>query len=120
MENGKKISLQYRLKINKDIPAADQIQLAERRILKYIMLGKYDHFTNIMTYHIFVALAGKVARKPCHGDILDDIVSVNPSDRGTYGIGIQIRSKDLDIPSDSQLLHGLSKKNRNGIRFLAG
>ena len=64
VENGEQIALQHGLEIDQHIPAADQVQLAEGRILEHVVLGKDDHLPDVVVDHVFISLAGKVSREP--------------------------------------------------------
>ena len=88
MEDREQVPLQDSLEINQQVAAADEIQFAERRILEYIMLGKYDHLPDIVAYEVFVPLSRKVAGEPCDADILDDVVPVDTTAGDADGVGV--------------------------------
>ena len=120
MENSEQLTLQDALEIDQQVPAADQVQLAEGRILEDIVLGKDDHLADLVVDHIMVPLAGEIAAEPGDRHIFDDVVPVHAPAGGGDGVGVQVGSEDLDLAGDAKLVHGLGKKDGDGIGFLTG
>ena len=52
VKDREQVFLKNRLEIDQQIPAADQIQPAEGRILKYIVLCEHNHRPDIVIHHI--------------------------------------------------------------------
>ncbi len=120
MENGKEAPLQRRLEIDEQVPAADEIELAERRILEHIVLGKDDHLPDIMPDHILVALPRKVPGQAVQADVLYDVVPVNTAVRLHDRVGIEVCREDLHIPPHAQLFHDLREEDRDRVGLLTG
>ena len=118
VEDGKEIPLQDILEIDQEISAADQVQPAEGRILKDIVLGEDDHLADVVIDHIAVALFGKETAQPRDRDILQNAVAVDAARRHVDGIAVQVRREDLDIPAQSQLIHGLREEDGDRIGLL--
>ena len=120
MKDREQILLQHGLEVNQQVPAADQIQTAEGRILKDVVLGEDDHRADLMIYHILGAPAREIPAEPADAHILDDVLPVDALAGKLHRVRVQIGRKDLDIPPDVELLHHLGEQNRQRIGFLAG
>ena len=120
MENAEKIPLQHRLEIDQQISAADEVELSERGILKYIVLCKYNHLPQIMPHHIRIPLARKVAGQALHAHIFYYIVAVDALAGGRDRIGIEVRRKYLYIPSLPKLLHDFHEEDGDRVGLLTG
>ena len=119
VEDGEEIALQNILEIDQQVPAADQVQLPEWRILEHVVLREDDHLADLVPHDVAVALAAEIARQPPRRHILDDVVAVDaPSGRG-YGVAVQVGGKYFDISLDAELLHHLREQDRDGIGFFA-
>ena len=118
MEDRKQIALQDILEIDQQIPAADHIKSAKGGILEDIVLGKDDHLADLMVDRVAVALFCKEAGETADRHILLNTVSVYAAASNRYGIPVQICGKDLDIAAKPQFLHGLRKKDRDGVSLL--
>ena len=118
VEDREQVSLKYILEIDQQIPAADQVKFSERRILENIVLREHDHLADLVADHIAVPLAGKIPAKARHAHILTDVVAVDASACHSYGIRVQIRSKDLHVSSHAQFFHYFREQDRYRISFL--
>ena len=118
VEDREQVSLQYILKIDQQIPAADQVQSAEGRILEDIVLGEHDHLADIVIDNIAVGLFGKEPAQAGDRDVLQNTVSVDASSGNPDGIPVQIRREYFHIPAQTHLVHGFREENSDRVGFL--
>src|SRR5699024_4679748 len=74
MEDGEQRSLEHRLEIDHHIPAAYEIQLAERRIREHIVGSENNHPPDFLGDHILVVFLCKKFREAVPGHVIQNTV----------------------------------------------
>src|SRR4030042_105914 len=120
MKGREKPALEFRCKVDKQIPAAKEIQSGERRVLDHILGGKDDHFPDLF----FDAKAGlflaEKPSQPLRRDIDPDIGRVDTGTGGRDRILVNIRTVYLDLVLLFGFIHKLPEEDGNGIGLLTG
>ena len=120
VEDGEKPAPQHWLEIDHDVAAADEIELAERRIGEHVVSGEDDHAADLLGDLVLVAALDEKFRQPVGGDVVDDVFRENAATGLLDGAAVDVGGEDLDIALEIELLHGLAEEDGDGIGFLAG
>ena len=120
VEDGKQPAPQHRLEIDHDVAAADQIQLAERRVREDVVGGEHNHPPHFLADLVLIVLLDEELGQTLRGYIVQNIFRVQALAGLLDRAGIDIGRKDFDIPRHLHLLHRFAEKDCEGVGFLPG
>ena len=88
MEDGKQAFLQHGLEVDEHVTAADESQLAEWRVGKHVVRGKYDHFSDIFANLVLVVALDEEPGEALGGNIVHDAFREYAFSSLFYGFGV--------------------------------
>ena len=117
--------LQFRLEIDHQVAAREQVELGEGRVLDDVMYCEHHFFANLPPDDVTPVVAAFLAEKSAQarrGHALDDVVEGVAADpRHGYGVIVEVGGVDLEMQSLLlPLVHQLQEHHGNRIGFLAG
>ena len=120
MKDGEQPPPHHRLEVDHHIAAADEVQLAERRIGEHIMRSENDHPPQFLGNLILVTHLQEVPGQPVRGDVVNNVLRIDPAPCLFESAAVHIGGKDLDVPFYLQFLHHLLEQNGDGIGLFSG
>ena len=107
--------LRFRLQIDEEIAAANEINVGEGRVSQYIVNREDDAVAQFMGDLVAVLISGEELRQPVWRDIRLDRIGIEPVARESHGVPVDVRGEDLKPRRPFQLLEGLQEQHGYGI-----
>src|SRR3989304_8491804 len=120
MKSRDKPVLKFRFEVNQQVPASDQIQLGEGRILDHILGGKDDHFPDFLLDPVAGLLLDKKPSQSLRGDIRGNRGRVAAGTGLRDRVLINVRAVDLDFELLLGIIHALPEEDGNGVGLFPG
>ncbi len=119
MEGRDKTVLEFRLKIDEEVTAAEEVEPGKGGILDHVLYRKDDHLPDLFFYPEPGLLLDKKTPEPFRGDIDGDVCRVDPATGNRDRILIDIRAVDLDPERVPGLVKAFTEDHRDRVGFLA-
>ena len=119
MEDGEQTALQNRLEVDHDVAAADQVQLAERRVGQHVVRREDDHAPDFFGDVVFVVALGEEARQTLSRHVVDDALREHALACLLDSAHVDVGRKDLHITAHLQLVKHLSEQDGDRVRLFA-
>ena len=120
MESGNQPILQFRLQVDHQVAATDQVQLGEGRILDDVLDGEHHHLADFLLDPVAGIFLDEEATQPFRRDVGGDIGRIDTRAGDGDGIVIEVGTVELDLELAVGLVHELAQHNGDGIGLLAG
>ena len=107
--------------VDQEIPAAQDVQLRERRVHDEILRRKDHHLPDLLPHTVAVILFREEPRQSLRRHIPRDVLREETLPRLVDGIIVQIRGEDLhrEVPLRLDLIRRLLQHHRQRISLLA-
>ena len=109
-----------RARVEEKAPDVQDVQVEERRMGQYVMLGKYGLFADLLADLVGVVLPGKEAIQLLGGYIHLDVCDVDPPPRLEDALPVDVGRKDLVLDIAARGLDRLFERNGHAVGLLPG
>ncbi len=111
--------MQFRLEVDQEVPASDQIQFAEHRVPDDVLFGKSQPIANLSFNAVSAVLCDEELLQALLREVVGDARRVNTRTSQVDGLGVDVRGENLHWEILLQTVHELVKENRERVCFLA-
>ena len=121
MEERNQFFLRGRFQINEQIPAHQQIQLCEGRVLEHILDREHDPVAHLLAYRIAVLVLPEIPRQPLPTDLPHGGLGVDALAPPIQGDRIDVRGENLVFHPRIRIPETVIQQDGHGIHlFSAG
>ena len=115
MEKRQNFVLRFRLQIDEEIAAANEIYVGEWRVRQNIV-NREDHtVAQFVGNTVMMIFPSEESRQSVRRHIRLDRIGIEPVARESHGVAVDVRSKNLKPRRPFQLLEGLQEQHGYGI-----
>src|SRR5688572_30678493 len=111
MENIENSVLNLTLQIDEQVTTCDQIQPGEGRVAQNTVMGEQDRVAYLAPHAVMVSFLRKKTRQSLGADICFDGCGIQALTRISYGILVQVGSKNLNLRGHLQLVECLKEQH---------
>ncbi len=120
MENGERLFLQTRLKINQQVAATNQVQPREGRVVDEILPGEDDHLPQRLDDAIAAFFLDKKPAQSFRRDILREALGVETVAGFVQHRVVEVSGEHLELARAGSIFRGFHKGHGKGIGLFAG
>ena len=120
VEQGDDLPLDFRIQVNQEIAAGDEILPGKRRIGRQVVRGEDDPGPDVLHDLAATVTADKESLHPLGGDMAGDrLFRIGAGPGGREGVRIVVRGEDLKADLLAGGLDPLGQQDRQAVGFLA-
>ncbi len=120
VKDGKDPALQGRVEVNEDVPARDEVDLGERRIVDEALRREDHHLAHLFLHPVTARRGGEEGLQPLgRGDVLGDVRGEDPAARDMDRVLVDVGGEDLDRQEAPARDHVLADEDRQRVGLLA-
>lgn len=112
--------LQFRVQVDQQVPAGNEVEPREGRVLDQAVLGEDAHLAQFLDHAIGVAFLDEPSCQPLGRHLPGDAVGISAGPPRRQRLPVQVRSEDLDRGWLFHLGAMFGQQDRQGIGLLAG
>ena len=119
MEDGEQPALQHRLEVDHDVAAANEVELAERRVGKHVVRREHDHAADLFGDVVLVVALDEEPREALGRHVVDDAFREHALAGLLDSARVDVRRENLHVALDLEFVEHFLEQDRNRVRLLA-